>query len=343
MAYDRPMFATLHGAYPATDPGEVADTDLEDRVRRVIDDQLEAGLGLLTDGGAYWPDPGAAVIAALGGPQRPIRSRPLAVDAWAFTAAATPGTPVKQCLPGPYSLGQRFASGAASRPDLTLALADALAGELVDLAAAGCPFIQVDEDGATGIGATEAERALFVEAQRRLTAGFGPSGGPGRPHLSLAIVGGNVDTAGPETIFGPPYDSYLFDLVAGPDDWRLITQAPPERGIVLGVVDPGSVVTEPEVIVWAVGYAASTGGRGEARIGIATTGSLAGLSRADARRKIDLLGSVVDILDHRHERPIAASLDPRAIDARSAALGRWTPGHRPVGDPADDDGRPGPA
>ncbi len=123
----------------------------------------------------------------------------------------------------------------------------------------------------------------------------------------------------------PEYDSYLFDLIDGPDNWRLITRAPADRGIVLGVVDGTSAVDGPELILWAVGYAASSGGRGESRVGIATAGSLAGISRADARRKIDLLGSVVKLIDRRHVEPIAASLDPRAVDSRSATLGRWTP------------------
>jgi methionine synthase II (cobalamin-independent) len=325
MAYDRPMFATLHGAYPAIDPGDVAERDLATLVRRVLEDQLEAGIGLLTDGGLPWPDPGAAILEMLGGPVRPVRDRPLSVEGWAFAAEAATGTPVKQCLPGPYTLGRRFASADVDRRDLTLALADALAGELGDLAAAGCPFIQIDEDGATAIGVDVVERALFVEAHEHLLAGLGEPGAAERPHLSLAIVGGDADAAGPETIFAAPYNSHMFDLIAGPDNWRLITRAPAERGIVVGVVDAGSAVDDPAVIVWAVDYAASTHARGEARIGIATSGSLAAVPRAEARRKIDLLGRAVVMIDRRHEQPIGASLDPRATRSRGAALGRWEP------------------
>jgi Cobalamin-independent synthase, Catalytic domain len=324
MAYDRPMFATLHGTYPATDPGEQA-ADVESLIRRVLDDQREAGLGLLTDGGLRSGDPGALVLADLGGPDRPTRRGPLTVDAWIRTADAASGLPVKQCLPGPYTLGRRFAPTEDGRRDLTIALADALAAELADLAAAGCPFIQVDEDAAVSIGPDPTEQSRFVEAQARLLAGLEARGAPGRPHASLAIVGGSADAAGPETIFAPAYDSYLFDLVDGPDNWRLITRAPADRGIVLGVVGPGDAVTDAAVIVWAVGYAASNGNRGETRVGIATSGSLAALSRTDARRKIDLLGTVVGLIDRRHVEPIAASLDPRAVDSRSATLGRWTP------------------
>ena len=321
------MFATLAGGYPVADPGDPSAGSRPDRLRSVLADQVEAGLGLLTDGWIDRPDPLESVGRALlsGDSSGPGRERPLLLDAWRLAQDLAGDVPVKQCLPGPYSLGRRFGEAAASaRAELTLALADALAGELADLAAAGCPFIQVDEDGAVAVGPEAAERRLFADAQARLLAGLGPPGA--RPHVSLAISGGNADAAGPETIFGPAYDSHLFDLIAGPDNWRLITAAPVERGIVLGVVDARSAdVDDPSVVIWAVGYAAS-GGRGHDRIGVAPSGSLAGLSREAARAKIDLLGEVVRSVERRNEEAIAASLDPRAVDARSAALGRWSGG-----------------
>jgi methionine synthase II (cobalamin-independent) len=320
------MFATLAGGYPATDPGSPPDRPVDELVRAIVAEQAEAGLALLTDGSLRWPDPGEAVARILltTDPGIPRREAPLTVDAWRFAADSAGGIPVKQCLPGPYGLGRRFAEREATRADLTRRFADALAHELVDLAAAGCPFIQVDEDAAVSIGPDPAERALFRDAQTRLLDGLGPPGH--RPHLSLAICGGNADLAGGETIFAAPYDSHLFDLIAGPDNWRLITIAPAERGIVLGVADARSAqVDEPELMVWAVAYASASRGRGETRIGIAPSGSLAHLPRAAARAKIGRLGEIVRLVERRAEEPIAASLDPRAVDSRSAALGRWTP------------------
>ena len=41
-------------------------------------------------------------------------------------------------------------------------------------------------------------------------------------HLSLAITGGNADEAGIETILAAPYASLAVDLIAGPDNWRLV-------------------------------------------------------------------------------------------------------------------------
>ena len=226
------MFATLAGGYPATDPGSPPDRPVDELVRAVLAEQAEAGLALLTDGSVRWPDPLEAIGRMLLRPDRAGHRRdgPLTVDAWTFAADAADGVPVKQCLPGPYSLGRRFAEGEAVRADLTRAFADALAVELVDLAGAGCPFIQVDEPAAVSIGSEPAEQTLFREAQARLLDGLGPTSD--RPHLSLAITGGNADLAGAASIFAAPYDSHLFDLIAGPDNWRLVTVAPAERGIV---------------------------------------------------------------------------------------------------------------
>ena len=96
-----------------------------------------------------------------------------------------------------------------------------------------------------------------------------------------------------------------------------------DRGLVLGVVDASTAtLDDPEVVVFAIGYAASSG-RGEERIGIAPSGSLAGLPQPAARAKLELLVDVVGLVERRAEEAIAASLDPRAVDARSAALGAW--------------------
>ena len=322
------MFATLAGGYPATDPGSPPERSVDASIRVILAEQAEAGLGLLTDGSLRWPDPldalGRALLAT--DPLRPHQGRPLTVAAWTFAAAAAGGVPVKQCLPGPFSLGRRFAA-ADRRTELTLAFADVLAAELVDLAAAGCPFVQIDEDAAVTIGADPAERTMFRDAQARLLAGLDDVSPGGRPHLSVGDQRGERrcswtghDLRGPVRQLPLRPNCWSRQLAAG--DRR--TRA--ERGIVLGVADARSpAVDEREVVVWAVGYAAASRGRGEARVGIAPSGSLAGLPRAAARAKIERLGEIVRLIDRRAEEPIQASLNPRAIDARSAALGRWTP------------------
>ena len=334
------MFATLHGGYPSPQVDRRDPAAVDRVVNELLEDQAAAGLALLTDGGVRTPNLLAATVAALAGfePIDPTSSaqagylprvvslpawqRPGLVEGWRQTAELT-DLPVKARLVGPYSLGRRVKRGRFGRRRLTLAFAAALNAELVALAGAGCPFVQIEEDDAVAIGSSPDERALFRDAQLRLLDGVPDASAAF--HRCLAISGGNADTAGPETIFAAPYESYFFDLIDGPDNWRLITRAPKERGIVCGAVDARDPrIDDKELIVWAASYAAS-GGRGYERVGVAPASSLAGLEPAVARRKIQGLGESARIIEARDETPIQAQLDPRAVDIRSAAVGRWTP------------------
>jgi methionine synthase II (cobalamin-independent) len=332
------MFATLHGAYPhrPVDPGDPAAIDAA--VAEVLGQQAEAGLSLLTDGGIFGPDLLAATVAGMAGveviaaePGAPARARVLGLPEWErpgvlggwLRTSALTELPIKARIVGPYSLGRRTERHGLGRRRTTLAYAGTLNAELRALAGAGCAFVQVEEDDAIRIGRSHDERALFRDAQERLLDGLPDAAGG--LHRSLAVSGGNADGAGPETLFATAYESYFFDLIEGPDNWRLITRAPAERGIICGAVDAHDPrVDDKELVIWAASYAAS-GGRGYERVGVAPAGSLAGLDPGVARRKIDVLGTSARIVEERGDTPIQARLDPRAVDSRSAALGRWTP------------------
>ena len=314
------MFATLLGGYPPA-PEPMSDDEL---VRGVIADLEAAGLEPLTDGQVRrrsalsdWPIDPDAVVAE-----------------WGFAAAATDRA-VKQSLPGPYTIardglpGRRHAAGPIERPQAGRDVGDspanaALAGErlrevVVALAAAGCPLVEIEEPAAIRIGDDKAERGHFIDAHRRLTDGLA-----GALHLSLVVTGGNADTAGSATFFDLPYASYAFDLIAGPDNWRLIADAPGDRGIICGALDPSAATSDPpEILVWAAHYAASTGGRGLDRVGLANASSLAGLDRESARAKLRLLADAARIASSATPDELARLLDPRAVDIRSAALGRY--------------------
>ncbi len=301
------MFATLLGALPR--PPLAADATPDAILDAVVSAQVDAGLEPITDGG--W-----SLVA-----DDPVAS-------WRATAARTERS-VKAVLPGPYTSG--VAAGGALE-----SLRDQVRG-LID---AGCPMIEIAEPAAVTIGTDEAERTRFRDLHERLLAGMADpgQGGPTRSaHLSLAITGGSADAAGPATILGPAYDSLAVDLIAGPDNWRLVTATPGQRGIVCGVLSAVEGSDDrPELPLWAAGYAASSGGRGPARVGIATASSLAGLSWAVATAKLASLGEVVRLAALPAEERLAA-IDPRAIDSRSAALGRYVPARatRPRGQSSD--------
>ncbi|MBA3876847.1 MAG: hypothetical protein C0498_07905 [Anaerolinea sp.] len=339
------MFATLLGGLPRpplpepVGSGSSRSADVDVLVARVVEAQESAGLEPVTDGRLRWrgfvgPVTGleglAATAGAGGGVAATARSLPrwtgpLTVDAWRFAARTTPRA-VKQALPGPFTLGRRVApgrvnrarsAGTSDRAALTMAFAAALRSEIVALVEAGCPLVEIEERDAHLIGTDEVERRLFREAHLALTDGIGGV------HLSLALVGGSADAAGVETILAAPYSSLAVDLIDGPDNWRLVRDVPGDRGIVAGALSPRHPSDDgPELLLWAAAYAASSNGRGRDRVGFATAGSLAGLSWDLAERKLRRLGEAARLAS-LPSAEAAAHLDPRAIDIRSAAAGRY--------------------
>lgn len=293
------MFATLLGGLPRPDaPGR----DINALIELVVRAQEEAGLEPITDGRLR--DPG-------------LESPGAAVDGWRFAAGLTDRA-VKQALPGPYTLGRQTAAAVSpgDRATATLAYAHSLRREIEVLAAAGCPLVEIEETEAHSIGDDAAERRLFREAHEAMTEGVTGT------HLSLSIVGTAAASAGIDTILAAPYASLAVDLIAGPDNWNLVTRTPGDRGIVVGALGGRETIDEPkEVLLWAAHYAASTGGRGIARVGIGSAGSYANLTWAAALRKLHALGTAARLAALPPGDELAGSVDPKSISARRAALG----------------------
>lgn len=282
------MFSTLLGSLPVPS-GAPSDAPLDTVVALG-----EAGLDLVTDGA-----PGAG----------PDADADAVVARWSAAQAAS-SVPVKQVLAGPCS----WARTDDSDPR---AAAEALRPTLHALVGAGCTFIEIAEDDALAITTDAAERAAFADAHRRLVDGSESA------HVSLALTGGNLDEAGPATFFDLAYASFAFDLIAGPDNWRLVAQAPGDRGIVCGALSPAADGDETrELLVWAAHYAASSNGRGLARVGLANASSLAGLPRDVALRKLRIVAEAARIAAVESSEELAGLLDRRAIDPRASASGR---------------------
>ena len=306
-------------------------------VREIVAEQARAGLGFVTDGGVGATDRLSPLIAGLAGLEpagvthlpsgeavtRPRATGPIAwtapitLDAWSFVAGLTE-LPAKQVLIGPYTIGRLLdlEGGDPARHSLTMALAEALNGELRALAAAGVPVIQMDEDAATLIGADDAEWARFAMAGRVLTAGLDDD----RVHLSFAALGGAIDPAGHAAILERPYRSVLFDALAGPEAWRFALAVPPERGVIAGAVDAHNpTYDEIEVMVWAMAFAAGEG-RGQDRAGIAPNASLTLIDRHYARRKCERMGEAVRIARMGPLADVADALDPDPLHSRMPEL-----------------------
>lgn len=288
------MFATLLGPLPR--PPLADDATPEAILDAVVAAQVDAALEPVTDGG--WP-----LV-----PGDPVAS-------WRATAARTDRA-VKAVMPGPYTAGTPLGGPM-----------DDLRDQIRELMAAGCPMIEIAEPAAVAIGADEAERTRFRDLHDRLLDGVGGSDPDSTPHthLSLAITGGAADAAGLATILGPRYGSLAVDLIAGPDNWRLVTATPGDRGIVCGALSASAGSDDgPELLLWAIAYAAASGGRGAARVGLGTASSLAALTWSAAMTKLTRLGEAVRLAGLPRDERLAA-IDPRAVDSRSAALGRYEP------------------
>jgi methionine synthase II (cobalamin-independent) len=290
------MFSTLLGVLPP-DRDHLSASG-EDRVRDTLAALEACGLELLSDGEST----DAAVPP----------TAEAAVDRWRRAAAAAT-RPVKAVLPGPYSAARAHAAVDHS----PVAWGEALQPAIVALAEAGCPFVEIDEPDALAIAVVPSELRRFVDAHRRLTDRIDGI------HLSLALTGGNLDAAGPAALFGLPYASYAFDLIAGPDNWRLITAAPADRGIICGALSgqPGGERSR-EVLVWAANYAASTNGRGIERVGLANATSLAGLPRGEALARLATVAEAARIAAIPSVEDQAAFLDPRASPLPAARRAR---------------------
>lgn len=313
------MFATLLGALPmpplrdGAEPGSAQSVDAA--VEVAIRAQEDAGLEPITDGRLGDRDPDRFIDWAAG----------TAVGNWRLTAALTERA-VKQALPGPYTLGRRLASvdhdasgsvssAAKDRERRTLAFAQALRVDVDALAAAGCPLVEIEESQAHLIGTHDFERRLFREAHRVLVDGVTGT------HLSLSIVGGAAHEAGLETILDSPYASLAVDLIAGPDNWHLVTPLAGDRGAIVGTESARAVDEPKEVLLWAAHYAASTRGRGLDRVGIGSASSYANLTWEAAVRKMRLLGEAARLAAMPPGVELARQLDPRSLDARRAAMG----------------------
>jgi hypothetical protein len=307
--YDRWVFATLLGALPSP-PLDEGGEELDELVRIAIRAQEAAGLEPITDG-RLRNDSGLAKPATV-------------VAAWKFAAGETDRA-VKQALPGPYSIGWRLADGAdaadrsaaADRAVATERAAEELRAIVAELAAAGCPLIEIEETDAHRIGEDPVERALFAEAHGRLTDGVQGT------HLSLSIVGGSAWGAGSESIFDLPYASLAVDLIDGPNNWNLVTRLPGDRGVIAGALPAkDSPADAKETLLWAARYAAASNGRGLDRVGIGSAGSWASLTWEAAVSKMHHLGEAARLASTPGGADLARELDPRAVSARAGATGQ---------------------
>jgi hypothetical protein len=293
------VFATLIGPYP-----DLPAPSEPERLTAILGDQLEAGLGLLTDGRVH----------AVAGRPGDVVDAWRAADRVGHHLAAIAGLEpplIKACLVGPWTAG-------SGERDSVRAAAGRLIPAVTALFEAGAPVVQLTEPMIGSIAADD-EPAIdvLVEVLMGLVDGVAPAEG----HLSLALAGGGPTAVAPDRLLATGFASYLCDLIASPDDWGLCARVPAESGLIVGVVDARARrAGAMEVGIWGARYAASMAGRGPQRIGVCPGTGIERLDRAAARGLLAFTAEVARMADLA-DAELAKVIDPRAVDARSAALG----------------------
>ena len=248
---NRPRPARLRQAIAHLDRGEISAQELarvEDEVTiEVIEEQVEAGIDLISDGQLRWEDDQTHIMRRLKGVEiggliryfdtntyyrqpevvGPIAWQgPILVRDYEF-AAGHSARPVKALLTGPYTLAAlSLDKHYRSLRKLVLALADELGQEVQALAEAGAPVIQISEPA---IVRHKGDVGLLAEAMGRLLKGVA---------VETAVYTWFGDAKGilPQ-LLELPVDTIGLDFVWGPGNWEALKQVRFEKKLGFGIID----------------------------------------------------------------------------------------------------------
>jgi len=246
-----PREARLRKAIHRFDRGEITREELhqvEDEVTvEVIQEQIEAGVDLITDGQVRWDDGQTYFAARLAGfavtgliryfdtntyYRQPVAqgavkwTEPITVDDWRF-ATAHSSRPVKAVITGPYTLARLSKDEHYSNLEsFVMALAEALNQEARALQAAGASFIQFDEPA---ILRRKDDWPLFRRAMGVVTQGL-------KVTTALYTYFGDVSGLYPQCL-NLPCDVIGLDFAWGAKNWEVLPTAPFSKALGFGIVD----------------------------------------------------------------------------------------------------------
>ena len=242
---------SLRAAISRLDRGQITEEELrrveEEVTKEVIDDQVRAGLDLVTDGQIRWDDGQTYFAARIQGftlngliryfdtntyYRQPIAQDklqwqgPIGVDHFKF-AVAHSSKPVKAVITGPYTLA-RLSQGIFYKDlePMVMDLADILNHEARALADAGAPMIQFDEPT---ILKHKEDFTLFKKAMKTLTQGISTK-------TSLYTYFNDISGLCPDFL-RLPFDIIGLDFVLGTDNYNLLKDLPRDKELGLGIVD----------------------------------------------------------------------------------------------------------
>ncbi len=267
---NRPRPARLRQAIARYERGEISREELariEDEVTiEVIQEQVEAGIDIVSDGQIRWEDDQTYIARRLHGfainglvryldtntyfRQPVVRGEvrhpgePFLVRDWRFAQEHSP-RPVKAIVTGPVTLARLSQDESyGSHERLVMALAEALAPEVKALAEAGAPIVQISEPL---ILWHPEDLPLLRRALATMLAGVACE-------TALYTWFGSIERIYPQ-VLELPVTTFGVDLVSQPRNWQVLGQHPfpADRKLAAGIVDGRNTRMEQvEEIVAAV-------------------------------------------------------------------------------------------
>ena len=246
-----PQAPSIRRAISRFDTGKISKEELngvaDEVTREAIQEQIDAGLDLITDGQIRWDDAQTYLARGINGFgttgllryfdtntyfRQPIAQKkvewagPITVNDFKF-ARGFSSVPVKPVITGPFTLG--YLSQQGSYDDvatLVLDLAHILNREALALEEAGATIIQFDEPAFLG---HKDEFSLLQEASAIVTQGL---------RVKTAIYTYFKDVSGiHRQFFELPFQVFGLDFVMGRANYELIQNLPPEKELGAGIVD----------------------------------------------------------------------------------------------------------
>ena len=232
---NRPRPARLRNAINKRDRGELSDEELsgvyDEVTAEVIQEQIDAGVDIVTDGQVHWDDDQTYVMRSLGGVEigslerymdtntyyrqpeivGPIAwDKPILVKDFEF-AREHSTKPVKAIITGPYTLAAlSLDKHYNNREKLVLAIAEALREEVMALAAAGAERIQLNDP----MIVKGADPALVAKALTTVIDGVSAEAGV---YTWFGSATGILPA-----LLNTPVDVIGLDFVSGPANWDAV-------------------------------------------------------------------------------------------------------------------------
>ncbi len=250
----------LRRAINREEKGKISSVELEEirqkTIIRTINDQLDAGVDIITDGQIRWNEltfpMATSMTGALPGGLRRFydnnnyyrrpqvtdlltRTKSFVTDEYKF-AAEQSDRPVKAVLCGPITFCDMTDNFYYKSFDKTAeAITDLLAEEVSDLISAGCKHIQIDEPS---LPLFKHKMGLARELIDRIFAGT-------KVESSIFIYFNSIAPIA-EGLFDLPVNGIGLDLVSHSGDIDLLADFDPDKTLVAGLFDGRNIMLENE-------------------------------------------------------------------------------------------------